>query len=98
MQGDWTLPFGRGQRFGGDVNRVVNGLVGGWSFSAVGRVQTVMQDLGNVRLVGMTRSELQKMYKYYVRPNAATNIDEVWMLPEDVILNTRRAFSTIIRR
>ena len=95
MQWDWTLPFGRGQRFGGDANRVVDGLVGGWSFSAVGRVQTVMQDLGNVRLVGMSKSELQKMYKYYVRPSATTGIDEVWMLPEDVILNTRRAFSTI---
>ena len=94
MQGDWTLPFGRGQRFGGNVNNVVNALVGGWSFSAVGRIQTVMQDFGNVRLVGMSKSELQDMYKYYVRPNAATNIDEVWMLPEDVILNTRRAFST----
>ena len=34
------------------------------------------------------------MYKFYEKPNPATGIDEVWMLPEDVILNTRRAFST----
>jgi hypothetical protein len=94
MQGDWTLPFGRGQRFAGNVNPVVNSIVGGWSFSAVGRVQTVMQDLGNVRLVGMSKAELQKMYKYYVLTNATTGIDEVWMLPQEVILNTRRAFST----
>lgn len=94
MQADWTLPFGRGQRFGGNVHPVLNALVGGWSFSAVGRVQTVMQNLGNVRLVGMSRSELQKMYKYYIKPNATTGINEVWMLPEDIILNTRRAFST----
>jgi hypothetical protein len=94
MQADWTLPFGRGQKFGGNVNSALNALIGGWSFSGVGRMQTVMQDLGNVRLVGMTQSELQDMYKYYLRPNATTNVNEVWMLPEDVILNTRRAFST----
>jgi hypothetical protein len=94
MQADWTLPFGRGQKFGGNVNPVVNALVGGWSFSAVGRMQTVMQNLGNVRLVGMSKSELQSMYKYYRKSNPTTNIDEVWMLPDDVILNTRRAFST----
>lgn len=95
MQGDWTLPFGRGQRYGGNVNSVLHTLIGGWSFSGVGRVQTVMQDLGNVRLVGMSKSELQDIYKYYIRTNAATGVNEVWMLPEDVILNTRRAFSTI---
>jgi len=93
MQADWELPFGRGRRFGGNSNAFTNALVGGWSFNLVGRIQTVLQDFGNVRLVGMSKSEFQKMYKYYVRPNAATGIDEVWMLPEDVILNTRRAFS-----
>jgi hypothetical protein len=95
MQGDWTLPFGRGQRYGGNINHALNALVGGWSLTAVGRMQAVLQDFGNVRLVGMTKSELQKMYKFYTLTNATTGIDEVWMLPQDVILNTRRAFSTI---
>src|SRR5436190_2774573 len=94
MQGDWTLPFGRGQKFAGNVNKGVNALIGGWSFSGVGRMQTVMQNLGNVRLVGMTKSELQKLYKFTVKPNATTGVNEVWMLPDDIILNTRRAFST----
>jgi hypothetical protein len=58
-------------------------------------MQTVLQDFGNVRLVGMTKAQLQKMYKYYITPNPATGIEEVWMLPADVITNTRRAFSTI---
>ena len=93
-QADWTLPFGRGQRFGGGVNHLVNALIGGWSVTGVGRFQTTVQDLGNVRLVGMTKSELQKMYKFYIKDNPATDIKEVWMLPDDVILNTRRAFST----
>jgi hypothetical protein len=42
----------------------------------------------------MTRDELQDMYKFYRKSNPSTGIDEVWMLPDDVILNTRRAFST----
>ena len=94
MQGDWTLPFGRGQRYGGNMNHALNALAGGWSLTLVGRLQTVLQDFGNVRLVGMTRKELQNMYKFYTLTNATTGIDEVWMLPQDVILNTRRAFST----
>jgi len=53
-----------------------------------------VQDFGNVRLVGMTPDELQDMYRFYRKENAATGIDEIWMLPDEVILNTRRAFST----
>ncbi|MCX6543146.1 MAG: carboxypeptidase regulatory-like domain-containing protein [Acidobacteria bacterium] len=96
MQWDWTLPFGRGQRFGRDVNPIANLLIGGWSVNGVGRMQTVMQDLGNVRLVGMTKSELQKMYKYYTvdASTSVSGLTEIWMLPPDVILNTRRAFNT----
>jgi hypothetical protein len=52
-------------------------------------------DLGNLNLVGMTKNDLQSMYKFYRKSNSETGIDEVWMLPDDVILNTRRAFSTI---
>ena len=55
FQADWMLPFGRGERFGGDMSPLVNALVGGWSVTGVGRLQTTVQDLGNVRLVGMTR-------------------------------------------
>ena len=94
FQGDWTLPFGRGERFGSDMHPVLNAVAGGWSITGVGRIQTVLMDFGNVRLVGMSESDLQDMYKFYEKPNPATGIDEVWMLPEDVILNTRRAFST----
>jgi hypothetical protein len=94
-QWDWTVPFGRGQRFGNGSNAVLNAIAGGWSVSGVGRFQRSVMDIGNVNLVGMSKNELQDMYKFYHRDNATTNIQEVWMLPEDVILNTRRAFSTI---
>jgi Carboxypeptidase regulatory-like domain/TonB dependent receptor len=94
FQADWMLPFGRGERFATALHPIVNGLVGGWSVTAVGRYQTTVQDLGNVRLVGMTVDELQDVFTFYRVPNTSTGIDDVWMLPEDIILNTRRAFST----
>jgi hypothetical protein len=94
FQADWTVPVGRGQRFGSEMSKGLDLLLGGWSMNAVGRAQTVLMDFGNVNLVGMTKAELQDMYKYYFRPNPTTALTEVWMLPEDVILNTRRAFST----
>jgi hypothetical protein len=94
-QWDWTVPVGRGQRFGNGMHPVLNAVAGGWSINAVGRVQAQVMDLGNVRLVGMSKDELQDMYKFHFRDNAATDIREVWMLPEDVILNTRRAFSVL---
>ena len=94
MQADWTLPFGRGQKYGSDTNAIMNGIVGGWSVNLVGRTQRSLIDFGNVRLVGMSKADLQSMYKFYIKPNTTTNVTEVWMLPDDVILNTRRAFST----
>lgn len=94
FQADWSLPFGRGQRFGGDMGRFADVLAGGWSITGVGRIQTTVQDLGNVRLVGMSLKDLQKVYKFYRKQNPSTGIDEVWMLPDDIVLNTRRAFST----
>jgi hypothetical protein len=92
-QWDWTLPVGRGQRFGADMNPWVDGLLGGWSFKGVGRVQARVLNFGNVRLVGMTADDLQKMYKYYTVENATTPLKSIYMLPEDVRQNTRAAFS-----
>jgi outer membrane receptor protein involved in Fe transport len=93
FQADWELPVGRGKRVGGNMGSLANLVAGGWSVTAVGRYQSIVTDLGNVRLVGMTLDELQDVYKFYRRPNESTGIDEIWMLPEDIILNTRRAFS-----
>jgi hypothetical protein len=41
----------------------------------------------------MTPDDLQQMYKYYSRVNPNSGLEEIWMMPQDVILNTRRAFS-----
>ena len=92
-QWDWTVPVGRGQRFGGNMHPVLQGIVGGWSVNGVGRVQARTLDFGNVRLVGMSKKDLQNMYKFDIRIDPETGLRTVYMLPDDVILNTRRAFS-----
>ena len=92
-QWDWSLPMGRGERFGGNAGAFLNTLIGGWQFNGVGRIQARTTNFGNVRLVGMTRKELQKLYKWDVRVDPATGLKTVYTMPDDVILNTRRAFS-----
>ena len=90
---DWTVPVGRGQRFGSNMHPLLEGILGGWSLNGVGRIQASMVNFGNVRLVGMTKDELQKLYKHDLRINPANGLQTVYMLPDDIILNTRRAFS-----
>lgn len=92
-QWDWAIPVGRGERFGGSLPPGLNALMAGWQFNGVGRIQARMEDFGNVRLVGMTPDDLQKMYKFDIRIDPMTGLKTVYMLPDDVILNTRRAFS-----
>jgi hypothetical protein len=92
-QWDWDLPVGRQKRFADNVHALLDAVIGGWSVNAVSRTQQRLVNLGNVRLVGMTKKELQKMYHYDVRVNPDTGLRTVYLLPADVILNTRRAFS-----
>jgi hypothetical protein len=75
------------------MNPILDGVLGGWSFNGVGRVQARVIDLGNVRLVGMSVDDVTKMYKFETRINPDTGELAVFNLPDDVILNTRRAFS-----
>ena len=93
-QWDWTIPVGRGQRFGANMNPVMNGILGGWQFSGAARIQARMMNFGSVRLVGMTKEDVQKMYSYDIRINPANNLLTPYMMPNDVIENTRRAFNT----
>jgi hypothetical protein len=92
-QWDWTIPVGRGERYGANMNALMNGLLGGWQFSGVGRIQARTIDFGNVRLVGMTVDELTSVYKHDIRIDPETGLETVFMLPQDIIDNTRRAFN-----
>jgi len=92
-QWDWTLPVGRNKRFGATMHPLADSIVGGWSLNVVSRTQQRLINFGNVRLVGMTKDDLQEMYKMGIRVNPDTGLQTVYILPADVILNTRRAFS-----
>ncbi len=86
----YDLPFGQGRRFGGGVNGVVDRIIGGWQVGLNTRIQSGrLVELGNVRLSGMTRDDVQKMFK--LRFDDAGK--KVWMLPQEVIDNTILAFS-----
>jgi hypothetical protein len=91
-QWDWTIPVGRGQRFGANFHPVLEGVLGGWSLNAVSRSQQQLVNFGSLRLVGMTVDDLQKMYRFETRVNPDTGLQTVYNLPQDVIVNTRRAF------
>ena len=87
MDATYELPFGRDKFFFTDTGRMANAFVGGWSILPVIRWQSGSPfSLGNVQLVGMTKTELQKEIKVRKGPNVVT------YLPSDIILNTQRAF------
>ncbi len=91
----YDLPFGQGRRFASGAGGLLNRLIGDWSVMGTVRWQSGrMIDYGNVRLVGMTLDELRDMHKLRKSPNPNNSFaTQVWMLPDDVIENTIRAFS-----
>ena len=85
----YELPVGRGRSLLSDANGVVDRLLGGWEIHGTARVQSGSPfSLGNVQLVGMTRDQLQDMVEVRRDPSGT-----VFYLPDDLILNTRRAFN-----
>jgi hypothetical protein len=92
FKANWTyeLPFGQGRRFGGNAGPWLDRLVGGWSFDGIARIQSGrMLDFGNVRLVGMTREELQDAFS--LRFDDAGRA--IYNLPQDIIDNTVKAWN-----
>ena len=88
---NYELPFGRGKRFASSANGWLDGAIGGWSLNLTGRVQSgSILNFGNVRVVGMSIDELEDAFKIRVDP--ASRI--VYTLPQDIIDNTIKAFST----
>ena len=88
--GVWELPFGQGRRFAGGVGAGMDRLVGGWQLSGTTRIQSGrLFDLGNVRVVGMTTDEVQKLFKLRM-----VNDTIVYAWPQDIIDETIKAYST----
>jgi hypothetical protein len=87
----YELPIGTSKKLYGNAGRIANRIVGGWEFQGTGRIQSgQLFNLGNYSLVGMTRKELQDAFK--LRDDAANKI--MYILPQDIIDNTIKAFST----
>jgi len=100
LKANWVfeLPFGNGRRFLSSSNGLVDRLVGGWELDGIVRVQSGrLLDFGNVRMVGMNEQDLRNAIK--IREYAATGINatapvNIYLLPQDIMENTIRAFST----
>jgi hypothetical protein len=91
LKANWSLevPIGRERKFGATLPAVLDAIVGGWSVDGVGRIQTgETLDFGNVRLVGMTKGDLQKEIKVQQGPGG-----QIFILPADILDNTVKAFS-----
>jgi len=85
----YELPFGQGKRWGSNVGGVLDRIIGGWQFHGTARFQSgELAEFGNVRMVGFTQKDLEGFYKARLDSDQA-----VWMLPQDVIDNTVKAFS-----
>ncbi len=95
--GNWMydLPFGWGKRFASGGNGVVERIIGGWSFQGVARLQSGrMLDFGNVRLIGMTADELRNSFQIRKVTDPQNQYRTlVYMLPQDIIDNTIKAYS-----
>jgi hypothetical protein len=91
----YELPFGQGKPFAGNVGRGMQRLVGNWSFSGSLRLQSGRKlDFGNVRLVGFTKDDLKGFYGTRIVTDPANQYRSlVYMLPQDVIDNTIKAYS-----
>lgn len=86
----YELPIGRGKTLLGGSGAWLDRLVGGWEFYGSGRIQSgQLFDFGSVNLVGMTMNDLRNEFK--LRYDDAKGI--VYILPQDIIDNTIRAFN-----
>jgi hypothetical protein len=92
----YELPFGQGKAFGSGVSRNVNRIIGNWSYTGIARLQSGrLLDLGNVRMVGMTRDDVQKLLQIRMVPDPANGARTlIYDWPQDIIDNTIKAYST----
>jgi hypothetical protein len=96
IQALWSydIPFGRGKRYGANVNAWVDGIAGGWTFSGTARFQTQSFNIRNAVLVGMTNAEAQEALKTLRFVTSSTGAVQVFNFPEDIYTNTRLAYNT----
>jgi hypothetical protein len=90
----YELPFGRGRKWGSSASGLVDRIIGGWEFDGGGRIQSGnVFNFGNVNVVGMSRDDVQGLFKVY-KETDSTGKQRFYMLPPDVRDNTIKAFTT----
>lgn len=90
----YDLPFGKGRPFLSSSNWFVNSIVGNWTIYPTVRWQSGSPfSLGNVQLVGMTATELQKEVGVYKNTILPDGTQRVTYLPLEIIVNTQKAFN-----
>ena len=87
----YDLPFGHGRRFGGNASGVVDRIIGGWQVGVyVARSRAAAWSISATSAwsacPGTTRRTCSSC-------GSTTPASKVWMLPQDVIDNTIKAFS-----
>jgi hypothetical protein len=67
VSGVYQLPFGRWRRFGGQVGRPMEMLIGGWEYNFIGTMQSgsPMNYPGNVNLIGDPTLENASFGQYF---------------------------------
>jgi hypothetical protein len=86
----YELPIGAGKQFLGNAHGIIDRVIGGWEFQGTGRWQSGNAiNVGNVRLVGMTLSDLQNSLG--LRFDDANK--QVYYMPEDIRINTIAAYN-----
>jgi hypothetical protein len=76
------------------MNRYLDYALGGWEFSGNARFQTQRFRIVGARLVGMSADQLQDAFDVYITKNADTGLTNVFSFPDDIRINTHKAFST----
>jgi hypothetical protein len=89
----YELPVGHGRRYGSNMNKWLNAVVGNWEYSGTGRVHKELYDMGSVRVVGMSMDELQDAFQIRTVRDDAGAIT-VFSFPQDIVDNTRRAYNS----
>jgi hypothetical protein len=90
----YDIPFGRGKRFGANINKWVDYALGGWTFSGAGRVQVQSFFLRDTVLVGMSLDEARAALKEVrITTDPVSGAPRVYNFPEDIRVNTQRAYN-----
>ena len=88
----YEIPVGRGKRYGTDMNKYLNAAIGNWDVNGTGRIQWRLFNFRG-KVVGMSVKELQDNFKIRYA-DGPDGVLQVFLMPQDIINETRKAYST----